>query len=115
MEDKKLAEVIHVTGVQRSGHSFVGNILTANEGLTWWRQHDGEPWMLKASMACTWQCTHPDLRFIKVLTQEYQEISMNHWATNEHPVSQIDFGKETVQSVRAIRVTEYQNLSLIHI
>jgi len=109
MGDKKLAEIIHVTGTQRSGHSFVGNVLTTNEGLAWWRQHDGEPWALKGSVAGTWQCVHPDLRFLKVPTQEFQEIFIDQFSTNDHPASQIEFVKQTIQGIRAIRVTEYQN------
>ncbi|MAI39206.1 hypothetical protein [Alteromonas sp.] len=108
MEDN-LAKVIHITGTQRSGHSFIGIILTANEGLTWWKQHDEEPWVLKASMESTWQSTHPSLQFIKILNNEYQEISMKNWFTYDRPVCDINFGSQTVNGVRAIRVTEYQH------
>ena len=41
------AKMIHVTGVQRSGHSFIGHVMTVNLGVAFWKQHEDEQWQLR--------------------------------------------------------------------
>lgn len=109
MSESNPARVIHVTGTQRSGHSFIGNVLTTNEGLAWWKQHDEEPWMLKGALESMWQCIHPSLNFLKVRNDEYQDITNDGWATHDHPSSSVTLGGKNLHGIRAIRVTEYQH------
>ena len=110
MTERKLAPVIHITGVQRSGHSFIGNVITTNLGIAWWKQHDGEPWVVKAMLREQWTAIRPDVKdWLKVVGPKYQEIALDTTATHDDPPPEATFGSNTVTGLKAVRVTEYQH------
>ena len=106
--ENSLAPVIHITGVQRSGHTFIGDTLTTNLGIAWWKQHAAEPWVVKVALREEWHGVHPALRSWFKVRGSRSLFSADETVTHLHPPATQVVGNKTIQDLRAVRVTEYR-------
>jgi hypothetical protein len=113
-----LATIIHITGAQRSGHSFVGRLLTNNLGAAWWKQHDDEPWIVKLTMVSQLMCITPWLRHLTAPEenggcQVYPVVATEF--LEARPPSSCELAEGVVvDDLHAIRVTEYASPKWFH-
>ena len=108
MESSKLAPIIHVTGVQRSGHSFIGDVITTNLGIAWWKQHADEPWVIKAALMERWTAVKPSLsRWFHFKGEDHSLFKADISCDLSPPDSVIVSG-QLVKELQAVRITEYR-------